>query len=320
MHSKWKIGDFFKSGIKNLETHKGIIFFYGYDPLVFFLFKTYLKEKHSLSSDIAVKLGTEINTEWIENEFKTLSFFNEDNDIIIHDSEGIQAAAQEMLLRPEELSLESRVVLVNFSKKNTFFNKVSKLENPHVKIVEIIEPFFWEEMMVLDFLQEHLKVYLSFPAKNYIKDHIPFGLKDYYDAFQMIKLNFPASKELGPDDIASLISLQKTDPFELAEYFGGKKLKAFYQKLLSYEQAGHDLIGMISFVQSHMIKVYDTSYAEKKKKLSKYDKLVMAQSKLWSKDQINRSMNYLGKLLIALKSKDSMLINRVRSDLLSLDI
>ncbi len=318
MHSKWKVWDFFKSGVQSTKSHKGPIFFYGYDPLVFYMFKNYLKQENVLSTDISVKISSEINVEWIEDQFKSLSFFSESQDFIIHDCESLTKNVQEQLLNIDELNFEQNVFF-NFNKKNSFYNEIAKLQNNNVQVIEIVEPFFWEEMMVIDFLQEYLKVYLSYPAKNYIKESVPFDLKEYYDSLNILKINYPEKKELSFDEVSALISEQKVDPFELADFFGGKKLHAFYQKLLQYQSAGVDLIGVISFVQSHMLKIYDPSYAQKKKKLSKYDKLIIAQEKIWDKDQIFRSLTYLGELLIDLKTKENFLIDKVRLDDLSLN-
>ena len=119
-------------------------------------------------------------------------------------------------------------------------------------------------------------------------------------------------------DIINLIDLQKLDHFELAELFGSRKLEVFYKKVLNLYSEGFELIGAFSFIQSHMIKVYDPSYLYSKARLSKYDKQIQAQSRLWNQGTCIRAIDYLGTLILELKSKDHFTEHHLREKLLQL--
>ena len=70
------------------------------------------------------------------------------------------------------------------------------------------------------------------------------------------------------------------------------------------------------FMHNHMQKVHDPSYADSKKRLSKYDKQIIHQQKLWKTSQSARAANYFNDLLTLYKMDKDGFLGRLRSDLL----
>ncbi len=318
MHSKWKIWEFFKNLPYDLKGHKGIIAFYGHQPLMNLLFKQKLKNEGILGREIKVSMGQEMTLDWFENEFKSLGFFQNEDDYFIHNAEQISSNIVEQILAPDDLILDSNLVFLNFNKNDAFFKKLSKLTSSKVKVFEVTAPQFWEDDELLSFLERELGVYLAISAKKLVKEKIPFDIQAYYDVLLKIKIHFPEKKNLEASDILNLIDLQKLDHFELAELFGSRKLDSFYKKVLSLYSEGFELVGAFSFIQSHMIKIYDPSYLFSKARLSKYDKQIQAQSRLWNQNTCIRAIDYLGTLILELKSKDLFTEHHLREKLLQL--
>ena len=110
----------------------------------------------------------------------------------------------------------------------------------------------------------------------------------------------------------------KLDQFEILELFATKKMKLFYQKLLNAIQSGNEIIPLLYLMQGHFIKLYDTSYLEGKAKLTKYDRGIQSQAKLWSEKDLVKVTSYLGELLVLAKQKNIELERRIKQDQLRL--
>ena len=54
-------------------------------------------------------------------------------------------------------------------------------------------------------------------------------------------------------------------------------------------------------MQSHLLKLSDPSYLDEKKALNNYDKKIIAQSKLWRKQELDLSIRKFGELQVAVK-------------------
>lgn len=318
MHSKWKIWDFLKSGIHELKSYTGVLAIQCADPTSFSLIKQKIKLMGIPSGKINVELGKNISMGWFEEKFKTLSLFTEPETLLILSAENLPNDVTEELFKGENLILEERLVLLNYYKENSFLKKMKNSPESHVKVIQIEEPAFWEEDEVLTMLLELNQVYLGMGCRTFIKEHIPFDMSSYSQIISQIKINFSKTEELQPNDISELVESVKVDKFEYAELFGSKKLKLFYKKMIYLEQTGEDLIGVVSFIQSHMNKVYDCTYLNEKKRLTKYDRLIKSQSQIWDKSSCARSIYYLGNLMTDLKRKTPLTIEKLHLDYLKL--
>ena len=316
MHSKWKIWDFLKSRPNGLSGETRLIAFSCYDPLAFKLIKDHFNYTVFENETLGVVLGKEITSEWFDDNFKSLGLFGNSDSFLIHFADELSEEIKENLLEFDNLIMDNRVLILNFAKDDKFFKKLQKHKSPLIETISIQAPAFWEELELIEYLCKTLQVNLTYPAKEKIKERVPFNLNSYYQLLTQIKINFNDQVEIDVKDILPLFSEIKVDQFELADLFGSKKLKAFYYKIIESMGEGHDIIGNISFLQSHLIKMYDLSYMDAKPKLTKYDKKIMNHSGLWTKDELKRAMNYLSEILIMAKRKDAFLEQKFKSGFL----
>lgn len=314
MHSKWKIWDFLRSRPTVLQAGPKIIAFSCFDPLVFKILKERLDMSLFAENKLNVLLGKEISDVWFDDNFKSLGLFGNSDSYLIHFSEDLKAQIKDDLLNSENLILTDRFVLLSFTKEDSFFKKLQKNKSELVETIQIQAPAFWEDDELIDFVCDDQKVYLTNSAKQFIKENLPFQVNSYYQLINQLKVNYPNKNNIDLIDVKPLISEFKVDQFQLAELFGSKKLKLFYKKLIEGHEQGHELISIFYFLQSHLLKVYDTSYLQGKTKLTKYDRQILAQSKLWSKKDLTRSISYLGDLLILSKRKDFFFDEKLKRD------
>lgn len=316
MHSKWKIWDFVKARPDILEGDSRVIAFSCFDPLVFKILKESFPKKRFEEEKLGVLLGKEVTTQWFDDNFKSLGLFGNSESFLVHFAEELNSSIKDELAEVENLIIQDRFLILSFSKEDSFYKKLQKSKSTCVETIQIQAPAFWEENETLEFLCDHLKVYLTFGSKEKIKEKIPFNINSYYQLLTQIKVNFGETTNIDVADIIPLFSEVKVDQFELADLFGTKKLKVFYSKMLESISDGNEIIGLLYFLQSHLIKMYDLSYLDKKSKLSKYDKKVMAHSKLWKKNDIVRAINYLAELLILSKKKTPALDQKFKQGFL----
>ena len=106
----------------------------------------------------------------------------------------------------------------------------------------------------------------------------------------------------------------------MAELFGNKRMKDFYKMFVKIIEEEQDIFGFLYFMHSHMQKVYDSSYLEKKKKMSKYDKQILFQQSLWSPKDLKKATSYFNQLLTDQKLNKDYLLTRIRRDFLKVFI
>ena len=70
------------------------------------------------------------------------------------------------------------------------------------------------------------------------------------------------------------------------------------------------------FVQSHLIKLYDFDYTNDKARLTKYDREVIAQSKIWKKTDLEKAISYFSDLEVKAKEKNPLLFGMIKKGLL----
>jgi hypothetical protein len=86
-----------------------------------------------------------------------------------------------------------------------------------------------------------------------------------------------------------------------------KKLKNYFRSLIDLSLSFDEYRHIISFSQSHLVKLADPSYIQKKSRPSKYDKEILAYSKNWESSEIAKFIETLMKLETLSKRKDEKL-------------
>lgn len=315
MHSKWKVWDYYKSRKKGiLSDTPSIVAFKTFDPLIFKLIKDHFDYSRFSEKKLHVVLGKEVTMQWLDDNFRTMDLFGNQESFLVHFAEEMNKDVKEALLKSDDFLLDGRYLILNYSKSDTFLKKLQKSENSEV--VDIQAPMFWENDKLLDFISNETQIYLDYESKQYLLEQTEANVSSYFSICSQLKLNYPTETNLSIDEVKEYISRNKIDNFEFATLFGGKKIRQFYDKLIHLEVDSNELRSIFFFIQSHMLKVYDPSYLEAKKTLTKYDKQILSQSRLWKAEELSRVISYFSKLELSAKRKDHFLLDEVRRDFL----
>lgn len=307
MHSKWQIWDFFSSFQRNhLASFNGVLALNTFDPICMKMTKDFLV-KGSEGRIIHHKLASEVNLNWIQEEFQTLSLFGGADCFFIHLAQDLKA---EMLDQLAKLDLNDRFVILCYEAEGVGWKKLVKDGAIGTLIIE--SPRFWEINKLLDFVANYLRLPLSYDAKAWILDALENNLSVFYNTCTVLKLNFPDAKEVSVAEVKSLFTLDKLDQFVMASMFTRKKFADFYDRLIQLEGDFDKMRGFFNFMQGHLIKLADTSYLSQKPRLTQYDKDLQSTSKLWKSEEIMREIERFNQWEIQSKKKDNFLWNELR--------
>ncbi len=310
MHSKWKIWEYLNDKVASIHLNQGVNAFHCYHPIAFKMIKDKIDRNQLSEGRFKVLMGKECNSQWYEDTFRSLSLFGSNESFLIHNAEEIPSDVKECLIKELD-SLQDQIILLNFNKEDEFFKKLKKIKEETIQSVSIIAPAFWEEDALLNFLSKYFNVYLDYDATEYFKSKVPFEFYSYYQFLEQTYLLYGTQK-VSLESLNEVLDTVKFDTFKLAESFGSKKLKVFYELIIEAYQNGEDLIGPLYFLQSHIQKLFDQSYLEKKARLTKYDKQIIHQSKLWKKNELIKAETYIGEVLIELKTNSAFFLDHLR--------
>jgi hypothetical protein len=302
MHSKWQIWDFFSSFRKDHLGHlQGIQALQTFDPLCLKLVKDFLI-RGAGDRIIHHRISSEVTKSWIEEEFQTLSLFGGADCFYIHQAQDLKT---EMLDAFNELKLNDRFIILLFEAESTSWKKLVKDNKIPTLVIE--SPRFWELNKLLDFTASYLRLPLSFEAKAWILDSLENNLSTFYNSCVLLKLNYPDVHEINLEQVKNLFQLEKLDQFAMASTFSRKKFKDFYERLILLEGDFEKMRSFFNFMQSHLIKLADTSYMSQKNRLTQYDKDLQNTAKLWHKDELIAEIERFNRWEIALKRKDNLI-------------
>jgi len=307
MLSKWQIWDFFSSNYREtFRTSQGIIALKTFDPISLKLVKDSLFRDFT-KKEIFHKVGSEVTKSWIEEEFLTLSLFGNLDNFFIHQSNDISSEAWDLLSRVE---ITNRVLVLSFENETGIWKKLVKEGKVPCLIIE--DPRFWEYNKLLDFVCHYLKLPLSYESKGWILDSLENNLGSFYDACYLLKINFPEASEIKLSQVKELLVLEKLDQFQLASLFSRKKHQDFYNKLVGLEGDFEKMRLFFMFMQTHLIKLMDTSYLSQKTRLTQYDKEVQSTAKLWATSDLSMYLDLFNHWEILSKKKSSNLWTEIK--------
>ena len=300
MHSKWQIWDFFSSYSKDtLKSHDGLLALNTFDPICLKLVKDYLVR--GLSDQIIhYKMASEVTKSWIEEEFQTLSLFGNTESFFIHQAHDLPADIIEQLTKSD---ITGRFVLLSFENELAPWKKLVK--EGKIPTLTIESPRFWELNKLLDFVCNYLRLPLSYDSKTWILEALENNLSTFYNSCCLIKLNYPEAKEIHLSEVKELLTLEKLDQFQLASLLARKKSKQFFDKLVALEGDFDKMRDFFRFMQSHLIKMADTSYLGQKPRLTQYDKDLQSTAKLWKDFELMDEIQRFNRWEILCKKKDS---------------
>lgn len=318
MHSNWKIWDFFHSR-KDLKGDGGqnLIAFQTFDPFAFKIIKDHLVDNSLSDYSFRTIMGKDVTPAWLEDNFLSLGLFGNSDSYLILGAENLSKDCKDILSRPESLLLDDCLLLLDYSKEDDLLKKLKKSDV--AEVVKIDTAAFWEYDKLLDFLCGVQKVYLSYQAKNLILQKSTPDIATFYNVLSQVSINFPEKMDISAEDIEPLVATSKIDQFELAELFASKRFKPFYEKVSNLDDF-EDMRRVFLFMQSHLLKVFDPSYLEKKPRLTKYDKQIKSQSNAWQPEGLRKAIDYFAELEFMAKTKDDLIRSRIKRDKLRVDL
>ncbi len=311
MYSKWKIWDFFKGRSNSVEAeNKGVHAFKVFEPKV----QQYIKDALSPSLVVErprIEVGADVSLSQLENCFCGLSLFGTKEVFIVIDAQNLSSDVQKYITSSINVFSDGHLIL--FFQESTSFYKQLVKEDACFSI-EIEPPFFWEFIKLFDFLCERKGVTFSYDAKNYFVESINPSLLDFDFAIDTLIINFPQQRNFEKKHIDEVLSSSKFDQFKLATVLSERKIKDFYEILLSEQLSFDEYRTLFSFLQSHLIRLSDPGYAQKKNRLSKYDKEIIGLSRKWNLDQLQGFISLFSNWEILSKKRDVSLNLKIRRE------
>lgn len=307
MHSKWQIWDFFSSfPAGGWSSLAGRVVLLGFDPLCLRLMKEHLLQ--GVSTRPMHIAGADVRADWVDDQFRALNLFGNNDSWIIHGPEEAPAAAKEALL--QELMLDGRVLVFAGHAEGAFTKKLLKL--PETRLVQVESPRFWETAKLLDYLCSHHQLPLVPAAKQYLLQAVENEFMPLYDACRLVKLNHPTAKEIGAAEVRALVGMERLDQFALATDMGKKSWRPFFDRLLAVEGDFDRWRQVFGFLQGHLLRLADPGYLKDKARLSSYDREIQTLAKLWRPGEVKETLRRLQGWEIMAKGRDPMLPTRLR--------
>ncbi len=315
MHSKWQIWD----ALRNLDTNylsvfQGTLILLTPDPISLKIIKDHLF-KTKKDRNILHKSASEIDKNWLVDEFEALSFFQNYDCFFIHQAHDLNL---EIFEKISDLQLNERFIILSFESQGSFWKKVSGMKS--FSILEIESPKFWEGQKLLDFCLNYFKLGLSYQAKAWILDSLENNLLSFYQACSTLKINYPNIQQIELESVKQHLFADKVDLFYLASLLSKKKERDFFKTLNHGEQDFEKMRDIFRFLQSHFIKLADVSFLKNKSRLTSYDKELQTSASLWSEREIFAVIKTLNDLEILAKKRSSELWWKLQKELLNIEV
>jgi hypothetical protein len=245
--------------------------------------------KKSHFSDYRTLQGQELTVDWLEENFSNLSLFASSDKYFVTNFAKISTVSLDWLNQNEVLLNDQEII---FHIDKSLNAKKLKAINPEI----IIEPIkFWETSKLIGFYLDYKKLKYRFDVPSFIEQKIENTPTEIFNAINILSVMYPG-EEIDIEKIKSSLTLNFLDQFSLAELYNKKNLKAFFHTLSNDQIPNEDFLKFSYFMQGHVMKVIDPSYAKEKKKLSKYDRSIQDAHHLWKRDQLLRSLEMFSTL------------------------
>lgn len=253
---------------------------------------------NKLSQQSIMYQGSEIDENWISDKMVGLDLFSESSPIIVCESHRIKKNIFETILNMDKSSIERKMIFFSQSKAHV------KLFNKHsYEVISIEPPAFWEGDKLFNTLEKKYSFSFQEAAKRELIEY----------AGAEISLLLPVMEKLhswleGSSKIVNLTTLRKVLPerkidfFQVAQNLNEKKMAKVFQALISAKD-DQIKINLCSFLISHLLKIYDPSQSQAKKKMSKYDREILSANKSWSNQEVSYYLGKLKEVMFLVRSK-----------------
>lgn len=291
MLSKWQSWDFYHQVIPSFDLgFKTLLFF---DPWIEYKFIREIKKNNHYN----VLPSFDISREWLEDRLLGLSLFGDSEPLIITQAESLASPVKEFI-KEYQKDLISKEFILSFTKDDALIKSLEK--NKELNVFKIEAPKFWESMKLLNFLLDIENVRLTEEAKNLLLDSVPHDCGNMLYYINLIKVNYDSNK-VGGETLKQFLNITRLDQFALASLFNAKKKAKFIESYLKTKVTAKEAIVFFGFMLSHITKLMDPSYLEKKNYKSKYDKEILAIANNWNVKDLKSSFDLFEKCQLLAK-------------------
>ncbi len=259
---------------------------------------------HSTNRSFRLIHGQDLTVDWIEENWDGLDLFSNNDVFFVLLPE---LASDEVKKHLQNRASFSKTIIMSFVEDREWFLELKKVAS---SATLVRAPKFWEGHQLLELLMLFYDLELNYEAEQFIIESLPLETGLLMAQLNLIKVHFPKEGQvLSQKDIESLVSRQKLDFFNLATHFGKKQLDQFYFKLVNFDG---DFEEFFRFIEGHLLKMYDPTYAQVKGRSSKYDKEIIDHARSWKKREILDHLLYFGDLVIRSKGQDASVLDSLR--------
>lgn len=291
--SSWAPWDLYNSKELIADSSKGLYLFSFFDSFVERIFLSRITE----AKQFKVIVGSEVNQDWIDENFHTLSLFGDENPILILQAEMIDKRFNDELLKIENVG---RLILFSFTGESDLFDSFKEKSSAFTCL--ITPPKFWENKKILSLFCRHFKIAMDYHAEEFFLDAVPPTSADYFNELSNLAISFPDKKILSLSDIKDQVTLLQVNFFDLADLLSKKNFNEFWKLVIGRTSSRSDLEMLFNFLVSHLEKLLDPSFIKKKKgRLTKYDTSIEVHAKSWNKNELSQLIGRFRQVLIELR-------------------
>lgn len=253
----------------------------------------------------------EVGNQWFENRFLCRGLFDQEESYLFLDAHEAQRPLKEKVLSMVE-QMEKKCVLFVFQRREYLLEGLQK--HPKVQIWNIKAPSPWQKDKLFDFLSAKMNLQLPSPVRTYLLDCVE-EVQEIVNALKMIKIHASPGVPLTLELVKGLVKSARVDLFKLGHLYGERKFALFYGELLQQDFPYDEYRNLFSFLQGHLIKIYDPSYGANKEHRSRYDRRIEEERKEWpNREEIVASIQKMANLEIMAKEKNPLLQGKLRAE------
>jgi hypothetical protein len=249
-----------------------------------------------------VKLGGEVTVNWLQEEFLNASFFEDLPSYIILHPEQMSAPVKKYL-QDQDLDLSSRALIFQYAQSDLVFQKKISEKLSHGIVIE--SPKFWETEKLLQSILNLYQVKMDYSAKEYLIENSQAEFSEWVNLVRHLRLHFPDISTFSKKHLDDVLECGHLDVFGLAQHLNTKSITKLLAEIVSLNLSFEELRGVWSFLLSHLDKISRPDFATEKKKLSKYDKDILAAQARWNQEELFYYLTLFQRWETACKMKDS---------------
>lgn len=254
-----------------------------------------------------IVLASEVSARWVEDNLIHRSLFFSEESLIILQAELLSPEAKAKMAEAQA-GLGERVVLLTSPKKD--LGKEAVLKDVLDLSLTLTLPPPWEVPKLLDYLATELSYPIAPKIRAYMLDVLDPTVEAFLAALWRLVHSFPNPEEIELELVRELIEKSRVDYYLLAARFARRE-RGFFDELMGMTIDTVSLGLFFRFMQTYLLKMLDSSYVEKKRSPSKYDRELMALAKGWRPDELIRAMHQFGELEVLAKERSDELEPRM---------